>query len=137
MSDLDLDFIASLIERADIPKAEKVYLKAATETYGGIPDITGDRQHEAYGEFCKELRRGLPEHGSAGFSRAFVQWARSRDGTYAMAFVTKMMEWERRRPGVSARAVNRSEQRKSPAGSPDGSWTPKEGWRRQPVDCAP
>ena len=49
MSDLDLDFIASLIDRADIPKAEKAYLKAATETQGGIPDITGDRQHKAYG----------------------------------------------------------------------------------------
>ena len=78
------------------------------------PDITGDRQHKAYVEFCKELRRGLPEHGSPGFSRAFVQWARSRDGIYAMAFVTKMMEWERRRAGVSARAVNRSQQRKAP-----------------------
>ena len=114
MSDLDLDFIASLIERAEIPKAEKAYLKAAAETQGGIPDITGDRQHEAYGEFCKELRRGLPEAGSPGFSKAVIEWARSKDGTYAMAFVTKMMEWERRRPGVSARVVNRSEQRKAP-----------------------
>ena len=97
MSESDLDFIVDLIDRAEIPKAEKAYLKAATETHGGIPDITGDRQYAAYVEFCKELRRGLPEHGSPGFSRAFVQWARSRDGIYARAFVTKMMEWERRR----------------------------------------
>ena len=86
MSEPDLDFIVDLIDRAEIPKAEKAYLKAATETHGGIPDITGDRQYEAYVEFCKELRRGIPEHGSPGFSRAFVQWARSRDGIYATAF---------------------------------------------------
>src|SRR5215203_835932 len=96
-SEPDLDFIVGLINRTEIPQAEKAYLKAAAETEGGIPDITGDRQHAAYVEFCKELRRGLPEHGSPGFSRAFVQWARSRDGLYARAFVTKIMEWERRR----------------------------------------
>jgi hypothetical protein len=102
---LDLDFILGLIELAEIPKAEKAYLKAATETEGGIPDITGHRQHQAYGEFCKELRRGLPEHGTPGFSMAFLQWARSRDGIYATAFVTKMMEWERRRPVGTGRNV--------------------------------
>ncbi len=105
MSEFDLDFIAGLIERAEIPKAEKAYLKAAAETEGGIPDITGDRQHAAYAQFCKELRRGLPEQGSPGFSRAFVHWARSTDGIYATAFITKMMEWERRRPVSTGRNV--------------------------------
>ena len=105
MSGFDLDLIVGLIDRAEIPKAEKAYLKAATETHGGIPDITGDRQHAAYVEFCKELKRGLPAHGSPGFSRAFAEWARSRDGIYATAFVTKMMEWERRRPVGTGRNV--------------------------------
>ena len=100
MSEPDLDFIFGLIECADIAKAEKAYLKAATEMLGGIPDITGDRQHAAYGGFCKELRRGLPEPGSPGFTRALLEWARSKDGIYATAFVTKMMEWERRRDGL-------------------------------------
>src|SRR5215210_6861623 len=86
MSEPDLDFIVSLIDGAEIPKAEKAYLKAAAETEGGIPEITGDRQYRAYAEFSKELRRGLPEHGSSGFSRALVQWAHSKDGIYAMAF---------------------------------------------------
>ena len=98
MSEQDLDFIVGLIDRAEISKAEKAYLKAATETHGGIPDITGDRQHRAYAEFCKELRRGAPEQGSPEFSKAFVHWTRSRDGIYATEFVTKMMQWERRRP---------------------------------------
>ena len=102
---LDLDFIVGLIDRAEIPKAEKVYLKAAAEAEGGIPDITGDRQHQAYGEFCKELRRGLPEHGTPGFSRALLEWTRSNDGIYATAFITKMMEWERRRPVSTGRNV--------------------------------
>ena len=105
MNEPDLDFIVGLIERAEIPKAEKAYLKAAAETEGGIPNITGDRQHAAYAEFSKELRRGLPEHGSPGFSRALVRWAHSKDGIYAMAFVTKMMEWERRRPVSTGRNV--------------------------------
>ena len=100
---LELDFILSLIERAEIPKAEKAYLKAATEMHGGIPNITGDRQHKAYGEFCKELRDGLPEPGSPGFGRALVEWSRSRDGIYATAFITKMMEWERRRDVLAPR----------------------------------
>ena len=107
MSGPDLDFIVGLIDRAEIPKAEKAYLKAATETHGGIPEITGYRQYAAYVEFSKELRRGVPEHGSPGFSRAFVQWARSRDGLYARAFVTKMMEWERRRPVSTGRTTSR------------------------------
>ena len=104
MSEPDLDFIANLIDRAE---TEKAYLRAAAEMHGGIPDITGDRQHQAYGEFTKELRRGLPEHGSPGFSRAFVQWARSKDGIYATAFITKMMEWERRRPVSTGRTTSR------------------------------
>jgi hypothetical protein len=103
MSECDLDFIASLIDRADIPKAEKAYLKAAIETHGDIPDITGDRQHEAYGAFCKELKRGFPKHGSPGFSKAVLEWSRSKDGIYATAFVTKMMEWERRRDVLAPR----------------------------------
>ena len=108
MSDLDLDFIVGLVDRAEIPKAEKAYLKAAIETHGGIPEITGDRQHEAYGEFCKVLRRGLPEHGSARFSRALLEWARSKDGIYATAFITKMIEWERRRDGLRWNRVKKS-----------------------------
>jgi hypothetical protein len=102
---LDLDFIVGLIERAEIPKAEKAYLKAAAETEGGIPDITGDRQHAAYAQFCNVLKRGLPKNGTPGFSRAFVHWARSTDGMYTTAFVTKMMEWERRRPVSTGRNV--------------------------------
>jgi hypothetical protein len=102
MSEPDLDFITGLIDRAEIPKAEKAYLKAAIETHGDIPDITGGRQHEAYGAFCKELKRGLPKHGSPGFSKAVLEWARSTDGIYAVAFIIKMMEWERRRPGANS-----------------------------------
>ncbi len=126
MSELDLDFIVGLIDRAEIPKAEKAYLKAAIETHGDIPDITGDRQYRAYDEFCNELRRGLPKHGAPGFSSAVLEWSRSTDGIYAMAFVTKMMEWERRRPGVSARAVNRSEQRKTPPDHRTGPGRPRK-----------
>ena len=84
-----LDFIVGLIDRAEIPKAEKAYLKVAIETHGDIPDITGDRQHEAYGAFCKELKREFPKHGSPGFSKAVLEWARSPDGIYAMGFVNQ------------------------------------------------
>ena len=92
------EFIKPLVETSDMTGPDKNLLLTSRWTFKQVPKI---RSHEQYAVYSKlqsrlEQRAQLPNDADPGFGKAFVEFARSRDGILVTLLGERMIEWEER-----------------------------------------
>jgi hypothetical protein len=92
------EFIKPLIEASDMTGPDKNLVLRSRWTFEQVPKI---RSHEQYAVYSKlqsrlEQKAQLPDDTDPGFGKAFIEFARSRDGLLITLLGERMTEWEER-----------------------------------------
>jgi hypothetical protein len=92
------EFIKPVIEASDMRGSDKNFLLTSTWTFDQVPEIKSDEQYAVYSKLQNRLeqRARLPDDTNARFGKAFLEFARSRDGVLVTSLGARMIEWEER-----------------------------------------
>jgi hypothetical protein len=92
------ELIQPVIEASDMSGPDKNFVLMSTWTFDQVPEIKSDEQYAVYSKLQNRLeqRARLPDDTDPRFGKAFVDFARSRDGVLATSLGARMIEWEER-----------------------------------------